>query len=114
MSRIAHKTCNLCEAACGLLIEVDGARVLSIKPDKDDVFSRGHICPKAFTLREVHEDKDRLRHPLRRTRGGGWEKISWDAALDLAATRLAAIQRRSGRDAVATTIGNPVAHNSGT
>ncbi|HVY63121.1 MAG TPA: molybdopterin-dependent oxidoreductase, partial [Planctomycetota bacterium] len=115
MTRTAHKTCNLCEAACGLLIDVeDGDRVAAIRPDPDDPFSRGHICPKAFTLKEIHEDPDRLRRPLRRTASGGWEEVGWDEALDEAATRLAALQRRDGRDAVATYIGNPVAHSFAT
>ncbi len=116
--RTAFKACNLCEASCGLEIDVDGegpgARVVAIRPDRADPFSRGHICPKAFTLREVHDDPDRLRFPLRRTRTGGFERVSWDDALDLAAARLAAIQARDGPDAVATYIGNPVAHSFST
>jgi anaerobic selenocysteine-containing dehydrogenase len=113
VTRTAHKTCNLCEAACGLLIDVEGDRVAAIRPDKEDPFSRGHICPKAFTLKEIHEDPDRLRRPLRRT-ARGWVEVGWDEALDEAATRLAALQRRDGRDAVATYVGNPVAHSFST
>ncbi|HET6899971.1 MAG TPA: hypothetical protein VFK70_16580, partial [Vicinamibacteria bacterium] len=41
------RTCSLCEAMCGLSIEVDGDRILSIRGDEEDVFSHGHICPKA-------------------------------------------------------------------
>jgi anaerobic selenocysteine-containing dehydrogenase len=109
-----HKTCNLCEATCGLLIEVDGGCVRSIRPDREDPFSRGHICPKAYTLGEVQKDPDRLKFPVRRTRGGAWERISWEDALSETAERLAAIQRRDGRDAVATYLGNPSAHSFGT
>ncbi len=117
--RTALKTCNLCEAACGLTIEVDAGanRVVSIRPDHEVPFSRGHICTKAFALKEVHEDPDRLRRPLRRKRGGGageFEPISWEEALDEAAARIAEVQAREGRDAVATYIGNPVAHSFGT
>jgi anaerobic selenocysteine-containing dehydrogenase len=112
-SRTVEKTCNLCEAACGLLVEVAGNRVASIRPDEDDPFSRGHICPKAFALREVEEDPDRLRFPVRRT-ARGFERISWEEALALTAARLVEVQRRGGRDAVATFVGNPVAHNFAT
>lgn len=112
MSRTVHKTCNLCEAACGLLLEVEANEVRSTRPDDADPFSRGHICPKAFALAEVQKDPDRLKFPVRRT-PRGWERISWDAALREVAARLTAIQRRGGRDAVATFIGNPVAHNFG-
>jgi len=53
---IHYRSCCLCEAMCGLLIEYQGERVLSIKPDTDDVFSKGHICPKAVALQDIHND----------------------------------------------------------
>src|ERR1700716_4100358 len=80
------RTCSLCEAMCGLAIEVDGDRILSIRGDDEDVFSHGHICPKAVALKDLHEDPDRLRRPLRR-RGADWEEIGWDAAPDPPAGR---------------------------
>ena len=46
--RTAYRTCPLCEATCGLELELDAKdRVLSIRGDKADVFSRGFICPRA-------------------------------------------------------------------
>jgi len=42
-----YRACNLCEAICGLAIEVCGDEIRSIRGDRDDPFSRGHICPKA-------------------------------------------------------------------
>jgi len=44
-----YRTCNICEAMCGLKIEYQDKQVLSIKPDEKDPFSRGHICPKAVS-----------------------------------------------------------------
>lgn len=114
MIRTVHKTCNLCEATCGLLIDVDGDRIGRIRGDDDDPFSRGHLCPKAVALGELHEDPDRLRTPVRRTAAGGWERISWETAFDEVASNLARIQREHGDDAVATYLGNPSAHNFGT
>lgn len=106
------RTCSLCEAMCGLAIEVDGERIRSIRGDEDDVFSRGYLCPKAVALKDLHEDPDRLRTPLRR-RGSDWEEIGWDAALDFAAERLVEIQRVHGRESVAVYQGNPTVHNYG-
>jgi anaerobic selenocysteine-containing dehydrogenase len=68
------RTCSLCEALCGLVIEADDGRVRSIRADAEDVLSRGHICPKAIALQDLHEDPDRLRRPMRR-RGSSWEEI---------------------------------------
>ena len=66
-ARLHHRTCSICEAMCGIVIEHRDGQVLSIKPDRDDVLSRGHICPKAVALKDLHEDPDRLRRPMRRT-----------------------------------------------
>ena len=98
---------------CGLAIEVDGDRVVTIRGDREDPFSRGHICPKAAALQDIHEDPDRLRHPLRRRPDGGHERIGWDEAFAEVATRLRAIQDRHGRNAVGAYIGNPTVHNYG-
>jgi anaerobic selenocysteine-containing dehydrogenase len=97
---------------CGLRIEVEEGRVTSIRGDEEDPFSRGHICPKALGLKDLHEDPDRLRQPLRRT-GTGWEPITWDDALDEAARRLHGLQSTQGRDSVAVYLGNPTVHNAG-
>jgi anaerobic selenocysteine-containing dehydrogenase len=105
-----YRTCHLCEAICGVEIRLRGSEILSIRGDEKDPFSRGHICPKALGLKDVHEDPDRLRRPMRRT-ATGWEEVSWEEALDEVAARLVAVQREHGADAVATYIGNPQAHN---
>ena len=60
----AFVTCPLCEATCGLAVEFHGRRVKSVRPDPDDVFSHGFICPKGVSLTELHDDPDRLRVPL--------------------------------------------------
>ena len=108
-----YRTCNLCEAMCGIEIVVEGDRVQSIRGNKDDPLSRGYICPKAVALQDIHVDPDRLRHPMRRIRSG-WERAGWDAALDEVASRLRSIQSRYGPDAVGIYVGNPSVHNYGT
>ena len=62
------RTCNLCEAMCGLEIQYKGNEIVSIKGDKKDTFSRGHICPKAVALQDLYYDEDRLKTPLRETK----------------------------------------------
>ena len=97
---------------CGVLVEVDGERIRSVRGDPDDPFSRGYVCPKAAALADLHDDPDRIRTPLVRI-GSDWRETSWDEALDRAAAGLAAVRGRHGRDAVALYYGNPVAHNLG-
>jgi len=105
-------TCMLCEAVCGLSVELEGGRVVSVRGDPDDPFSRGHICPKAAAIPDVMDDPDRVRQPLRRS-GDRWEPISWKAALDEAGARLAAVQARHGKDALGLYLGNPTVHGFG-
>ena len=97
---------------CGIVVEHDGDRVLGIRGDADDPFSRGHICPKAVALQDLHHDPDRLRTPVRRD-GERWVPMAWGEAFDLVARQLQAVQRTHGRDAVAVYLGNPTSHSLG-
>jgi anaerobic selenocysteine-containing dehydrogenase len=105
------RTCPLCEATCGLEIETDGDRVVSIRGDEQDVFSKGFLCPKAYSLKELHGDPDRLRAPLRRRPDGTFEEIGWDQAFAAVEQGLNSVLREHGRDAVAVYLGNPTAHD---
>ena len=112
MANVHYRACNLCEAMCGVKIEFEGTKVLSIRGDEDDPFSKGHICPKATALQALYEDPDRLRQPMRRV-GDQWQKLSWDDALDAAASGLHQVQQRHGTHAVGLYLGNPTVHNTG-
>ena len=113
MSGKHYRNCNLCEAICGIEITHDDGKILSIAGDKLDPFSRGHICPKAVALKDIYEDPNRLKMPVKRTEEG-WREIGWDEAFDETAGRILEIQGRYGRDAVAVYQGNPTVHNLGT
>ena len=108
--RTVHRSCNLCEASCGLTIRVVDNAVESVRGDEADPFSRGYVCPKGIALQDVQADPDRLRRPVRRRTDGTWEEIGWDEALDLVADGLCAIRDRDGGDAVALYLGNPITH----
>ena len=70
-AQTVYRTCNVCEAMCGLAMTVDSGKITGVRGDADDVFSRGHVYPKGPAMREVLEDPDRLRRPVRRT-SAGW------------------------------------------
>ena len=108
---IHYRACNLCEAICGIEITIAGNEHLNIRGDKDDPFSRGYICPKAVALQDFHYDKDRLKHPVRRT-ARGWERISWNEAFDEVTRNLQRIRAQHGRHSLATYLGNPTVHNN--
>ena len=107
------RACNLCEAICGLEITLKGGEVTDVRGDPLDPLSRGHICPKATALPDLHRDPDRLKRPMRR-QGETWTEIEWDEALDHVAAELKRVQSAYGPDAVGVYQGNPSVHNSGT
>jgi anaerobic selenocysteine-containing dehydrogenase len=109
-TEVHYRTCPFCEATCGLEVEMRGDEVVSIRGDEQDVLSRGFICPKAFGLKELHEDPDRLTTPLVR-RDGELVEASWDEAFEEIDRRLPPILEQHGRNAVAVYIGNPNAHS---
>jgi len=108
-----YRTCNICEAMCGIEIKYEGKEILSIKGDKNDPLSQGHICPKAIALQDFYKDTDRLRQPLGKTKMGDWEAIEWEEAIDTVVDRFKKIQSKYGKNALATFLGNPNAHNMG-
>lgn len=112
-TEIRYGACNLCEAICGLEFHLRDGEIQAIKGDAEDPLSRGHICPKAVALKDIYNDPDRLRRPLRR-RGEDWEEIDWDTALDEVADRLVAIREAHGPNAIGAYLGNPSVHNYGT
>jgi anaerobic selenocysteine-containing dehydrogenase len=107
-----YTSCPLCEATCGVAVEVEGEFVKSVRGDHADPFSRGYICPKGTALGDLHHDPDRLRHPMARD-GDQWRELDWDQAIDLVATKLREIRSAHGADSVAVYQGNPTAHNLG-
>jgi anaerobic selenocysteine-containing dehydrogenase len=113
-----YRTCPLCEAGCGLQVTVkrsapdsaESPSVTRIRGDMLDVFSKGFLCPKGSTLKQLHEDPDRLRTPLVK-RNGVHVEVSWDEAFAEAERLLHSVFHEHGRDAVGVYIGNPTAHN---
>ncbi|MBI2696863.1 molybdopterin-dependent oxidoreductase [Mycobacterium nebraskense] len=104
------RTCPLCEAMCGLEIHVDGGRVTSIRGNRDDVWSRGHICPKGVSLAALHDDPDRVRRPMIKV-DGEWHEVSWDAAFRRCTELLTPVIEKYGIGAVTAYTGNPLAHS---
>ena len=110
MKRVAFRTCPLCEATCGLRIEVEGESVTRVRGDLEDPFSKGYICPKGSALGRLHHDPDRLQAPRVR-HDGSLIEVSWQRAFGEADGRLKDVVSRHGKDAVAVYLGNPNAHN---
>ena len=106
----AYTTCPLCEATCGLELTLDGDRIVGVRGDADDVFSRGFICPKGAALGQLDADPDRLREPLVR-RDGTLVAATWAEAFAAVDAGLTRVIGAYGREAVAMYLGNPNVHS---
>ena len=106
---VHRRTCPLCEAMCGLEVQVDDGKVGVIRGDRDDVWSKGYLCPKGTTLGHLYHDPDRLREPLVRD-GTEWRTATWPEAFARCEELIHGVVERHGKQALTTYIGNPVAH----
>ena len=110
IDRIAFRTCPLCEAGCGLAITVKDSQVTHIRGDMEDVFSKGFICPKGSTLKQLHDDPDRLLTPMIK-RDGVHVQATWAEAWSVVDAGLNRVIKNFGRESIGTYLGNPGAHN---
>ncbi|MGN6162426.1 MAG: molybdopterin-dependent oxidoreductase [Marmoricola sp.] len=106
----ATVTCPLCEATCGLHVDIEDGQVRRVRGNPDDPFSRGFICPKGASIGSLHHDPDRLHTPMIK-KDGRHVPATWDEAFALIAERLPTVISDHGNDAVAVYLGNPGAHN---
>ena len=103
--------CGLCIARCGTVATVEDGRFTRLDPDPSHPTGQA-LCAKGRAAPELVYHPERLTHPLRRTRpkgdpDPGWERISWDEALDLTAAAMRGIAERHGPEAVAFSTSSP-------
>jgi anaerobic selenocysteine-containing dehydrogenase len=112
--RLVRTMCpmNCHPTLCGMLVEVEGDRLLRVMGDPENPDSRGFLCVRGHASQEIIGNPERVLYPLARARrSGAWQRVSWDEALDRMASRMAA----AGREAVATWSGHGFfANNYGT
>ncbi|WP_027360209.1 molybdopterin-dependent oxidoreductase [Desulforegula conservatrix] len=108
-TRTAFRVCPFCEAGCGLEITLTGNEVTRVRGDKDHVMSKGFCCPKGIAIKELHEDPDRLRHPVIKE-NGAFRKATWEEAFKKISEGFDSVRKSHGNDAIAIYLGNPNTH----
>lgn len=71
--------CNMCALSCGLEMEVENNKIISVRPDKDSPRTKGYCCRKGRATRYYQDNADRLNYPLKRV-GDQFVRISWEQA----------------------------------
>jgi anaerobic selenocysteine-containing dehydrogenase len=105
--RTVRSFCRICTAVCGILVDVDGDRVVRVRGDRDHPLSNGYTCAKGRGLPQMHHHPDRLERPLLRV-DGHLQPTTWDAALDDLGARMRAVIDQHGPDAVGIFFGSGV------
>ena len=101
--------CRLCPAACGIVLELDGDRVVKISGDDEHPLTRGFTCTKGRHFADFHTDPARLRESLRRCADGTYEPVAADTAIAEIAARLTDIIAEYGPESVALYTGTSAA-----
>lgn len=94
-------TCAYCGVGCGLKAEMKGQELVRITPWKDGQANRGHTCVKGRFAWGYATHPERVLKPMIRQRiTDPWQEVSWEEALNHAASEFRRIQRKYGNDAV--------------
>jgi anaerobic selenocysteine-containing dehydrogenase len=107
--RTYRSICQFCHTNCGIVVYQHSDGTLSVEGDPEHPMNRGRCCPKAAGIPDLIRSKDRLMHPLRKT-SNGFERVSWEEALDIAAEKLGEIRDRFGPLSLARCGGAPVSY----
>jgi len=99
-----HGYCALCISRCGSIAVIENGRFVALEPDPAHPTGKA-LCAKGRAAPELVYHPDRLLHPMKRTRpkgdpDPGWQRISWDEALDLTAANLRRIAAEHGPESV--------------
>ena len=73
--------CRSCHGGCGVIAQVKNGKVVKVEGDPDSPISFGTLCSKGMAITQIAYHPDRILHPMKKT-GHGWERITWDEALD--------------------------------
>lgn len=98
--------CRICEATCGLQVEVENNRITAIEPDRDHVVSKGFVCIKGTRFAAVQHSPDRITSPQKRI-GDQWVEISWKQALTEIGAKIKDLQGRHGSNTIGHFVGSP-------
>ena len=93
-----NTTCSYCGCGCGMLLEVLDGSIIGTLPVKTHPVSEGSLCIKGWNIHEFIASDQRLKTPLMR-KNGELAPVSWDQAMDAAATGLKKVVEKYGPDA---------------
>ncbi|MFC1968279.1 molybdopterin-dependent oxidoreductase [Chloroflexota bacterium] len=104
---VIQTICGLCHTNCGMNIYVRDGHIIKVRGDRTHPANRGRLCVKGAAVKELMDSPQRLRYPLIKTKKG-FERVSWDMALDITTSKLAEIKEKCGPESLVLARGAPV------
>ena len=102
--------CGLCHTGCGMIVNVEDGQIKAVRGDPEHPANKGLLCPKGAASVQLVYSKDRLMSPLQKTKGG-FKKISWNEAIDVATDKITEIRDISGPGGLIRFAGAPVSYD---
>ncbi|MDD5577960.1 MAG: formate dehydrogenase subunit alpha [Methylobacter sp.] len=94
-------TCAYCGVGCSFRAEMKGEQVIRMVPNKDGKANHGHSCVKGRFAFGYATHKDRMLKPMiRASIKDKWQEVTWEEAINYAASELKRIQAKYGKDSI--------------
>ena len=92
-------SCRGCHGGCGVIVHVEDGRVVKVEGDREAPIGHGTMCSKGLAVLQLAYHPDRILYPMEKT-DSGWERISWDRALDTIADRFRGAIEKHGAESI--------------
>jgi len=102
---VIKTVCGMCHSSCGVNVTVKDGRIVKAAGMPEHLVNKGRLCPKGASIPDYVYSPDRLKHPLKKVKGG-WERISWDEALDTIVEKLKWNKEQNGARSLACFVGD--------
>jgi len=91
--------CRQCHGGCGVIAHIQDGKVIKVEGDPDSPISHGTLCSKGLSVTQMAYHPDRILYPMRNT-DHGWERITWDEALDTIVDKFNAVIEEYGPESI--------------
>ncbi|MBW2039922.1 MAG: molybdopterin-dependent oxidoreductase [Deltaproteobacteria bacterium] len=91
--------CRSCHGGCGVIAHVKDGKVIKVEGDPESPISHGTMCSKGLAITQLAYHPDRVLYPMKKS-DNGWERISWDEALDTLAEKFKQVTKENGAESI--------------
>ncbi len=98
-ARRVRTVCRSCHGGCGVIAHVKDGQVIKVEGDPASPISHGTLCSKGLAITQLAYHRDRVLYPMRKG-GHGWERITWDEALDCVAENFKEVVKSYGPESI--------------